>query len=242
MKYLRFILIAVLFIGCNTDSGNPTNDVTGQGGSTARFAIVGNYLYTVDDTDLNVFSIVNSSNPVFLNKVPVGFRIETLFAYNNNLFIGSQNGMFIYNLDSPETPTQDSSVQHFTSCDPVITDGNYAYVSLHSNSNCGNNINALEIYNVADYQNPILVHRRNMIHPKGLGLYNNYLIVCDDEVKIFDISDPTNMTFATSISVSGFDVIVKNNHLIIVAENGLFQYTLDPNDITNVTNLSSIIF
>jgi len=241
MKYLKFILISILFIGCGSND-SAVNDGVGQGGSTARFAIVGDYLYTVDDNSLNVFSISTTSNPVFLNKVFIGFRIETLFAYTNNLFIGSQNGMFIYNLNNPEVPAQDSSVSHFTSCDPVITDGNFAYVTLHSNTNCGNNINVLEVYNVTDIQNPTLVHSRNMIHPKGIGLYNNYLVVCDDEVKIFDVSDPANMTFATSINISGFDVIIKNDHLIVVADNGLYQYTLDSNDITNITTLSTISY
>lgn len=242
MKYLKFILISILFIGCDSSDSSNTNGEIGQGGSTARFSIIGDYLYTVDDSDLNVFSISNTSNPVFLNKVHVGFRIETLFAHNNNLFIGSQNGMFIYSLNNPEVPVQESAVSHFTSCDPVITDGEFAYVSLHSNAICGNNINVLEVYNVSDLQNPILVHSRNMIHPKGLGLYNNYLVICDDEVKIFDVSDPENMTFATSINVAGFDVIIRNNHLIVVADNGLYQYNLDPTDITNIVSLSTISY
>ncbi len=243
MKYFILFIISIFFIGCgtNADSSSLSTD-TGIGGSTARFAIVNNYLYTVDENNLNVFSINDTNNPVFLNEVFIGFRIETLFAFENNLFIGSQDGMFIYSLNNPEVPLQESSISHFTSCDPVVTDGTYAYVTLHSNSDCGNDINLLEIYDVTDVQNPILKHERTMINPKGLGLYNNYLIICDDEVKIFDISDPENMNFVASIAIAGFDVIIKNNHLLVVGNEGLYQYSLDATNIHNIELLSTISY
>ena len=243
MKLIKLIIISFLFIGCsNADSGPNAQSKTGKGGSMARFAIVGNYLYTVDDSSLNVFSIVEDANPVFVNEVYVGFRIETLFAYNTDLFVGSESGMFIFSLENPEVPVQESSIQHFTACDPVVTDGEFAYVTLHSESTCGNNINMLEVYNVADIQNPILLHQRNMMSPKGLGLYNDYLLICDDELKIFDVTDPQNMTLASSINIVGFDVIIQNNHLIVVGAEGLYQYSLDPDNINNITHLSTISY
>ncbi len=241
MRYLSILIISIFFIGCSNDSDSSgAEQSTGKGGSLARFTILGDYLYTVDENNLNVFSISDNNNPVFLNEVYIGFRIETLFAYNNVLFVGSESGMFIYSLENPEVPKKESSVEHFTSCDPVVTNGKYAYVSLHSNSNCGNNTNLLEIYNVTDIQNPILVEQRNMVSPKGLGLYNDYLILCDDELKIFDVSDPEKMTFSKSIDISGFDVIIQNNHLIVVGKNSLSQYTLDPTNIENITHLSTM--
>jgi len=241
MKYLSILVISILLIGCSNDSDSSASEQsTGKGGSLARFTILGDYLYTVDENNLNVFSISDSNNPVFLNEVFIGFRIETLFAYNNVLFVGSQNGMFIYSLENPEVPKKEAAVEHFTSCDPVVSDGEFAYVSLHSNSICGNNTNVLEIYNVSDIQNPVLIEQRNMISPKGLGLYNDYLILCDDEVKIFNVSDAGNMTFSKSIDISGFDVIIQNNHLIVVGKNSLSQYTLDPTNIENITHLSTM--
>ncbi len=244
MKQIVIVIISLLFIGCssNSDSSINAEGKTGEGGSMARFAIMGNYLYTVDEYNLNVFSVSEDSNPVFLNEVYIGFRIETLFAYDNNLFIGSESGMFIFSLENPEVPVQESSIEHFTACDPVVTDGEFAYVTLHSESTCGNNINMLEVYNVTDIQSPILLHQRNMISPKGLGLYNDYLIICDDELKIFDVSDPENMNFVSSINIVGFDVIIQNNHLIVVGKEGLYQYSLDPNDVSNVTHLSTISY
>ena len=231
-----------MLLGCDSDSTNDSSafNENGQAGSLARFAIYTDYLYVVDDTNLNVFSILNREEPVQVNTVPIGFNIETLFNYKNYLYIGSQNGMFIYNIDSPEEPNYVSDVQHFTACDPVVANDTHAFVTLHTNIGCGTNINVLEIYDVTDVTSPVLVSSRNLTKPIGLGLYNNYLFVCDNEVKVFDISDPENSNLVTSIDVESFDVIINNGNLILIGENGLYQYSLDNNDITNITLLSTI--
>jgi len=241
-KIYSILIIAITLLGCDSDSANDSSafNENGQAGSLARFAIYTDYLYVVDDTNLNVFSILNREEPVQVNTVPIGFNIETLFNYKNYLYIGSQNGMFIYNIDSPEEPNYVSDVQHFTACDPVVANDTHAFVTLHTNIGCGTNINVLEIYDVTDVTSPVLVSSRNLTKPIGLGLYNNYLFVCDNEVKVFDISDPENSNLVTSIDVESFDVIINNGNLILIGENGLYQYSLDNNDITNITLLSTI--
>ena len=243
MKRFSILLSILLLINActkNDASSGVHADQTGKGGSMARFALLNDYLYTVDEDALNVFSIATNDKPVFLNKVFIGFQIETLFAYENNLYIGSQSGMFIYNIDDPEVPKQESAVTHFTACDPVVTDGSYAYVTLHSGSTCGSNINALQVYDVSDVQQPILLQQREMLSPKGLGLYHDYLLVCDDEVKIFDVSEPQTLHFVKSIPVSGFDVIIIEDRLLIIGEDGLYQYALHADDIENIQALSAI--
>lgn len=239
-----FPLIAV-FYSCQSDSSAnealaPTSD--GQGGSFARFALKDDYLYTVDAFDLNVFNISDTEDPVAVNKVSIGFAIETLFSYKDYLYIGSETGMFIYGLENPEFPEKLSSVQHFTACDPVIANDTHAFVTLHSNSFCGNDINVLEIYDVTDVTEPVLLNSRNLSFPRGLGLYGNYLFVCDDEIKVFDVSIPEESTLVTSISRNAFDVIIRNDLLIAIGESGLYQYSLAPDEDNGVvaTELSTI--
>ena len=98
--YTLIFSLAILFIACEADNATTTDgnfaSETGQSGSLARFTILNDYLYTVDNQKLNVFNISNRENPVFVNAVNVGFDIETLFAYKTYLYIGSRNGMFIY--------------------------------------------------------------------------------------------------------------------------------------------------
>jgi hypothetical protein len=234
-----------MFLGCdsNSDSGDSAaafSNSTGEGGSLARFTIFDDYLYTVDNQDLNVFSIIDNEQPVQVNEIQIGFNIETLFSFKEYLFIGSQNGMFIYSVENPETPEYLSEAQHFTACDPVVANATHAYVTLHSDIGCGNTLNQLQIYNVQDIENPILLSTRNLTRPIGLGLYNNYLIVCDDEVKIFDISDPENAQLVHNINRDAFDVIIQENILILVGDSGVYQYRLDETNIQNTMELSTI--
>lgn len=232
LKILIAIFLLSITTNCDTDSsesaGNPNSDsADGQGGSLATFTLKGEYLYVVDNWSLHVFQIGQSENPVKVNSVQIGWDIETLFGYQDYLYIGSRNGMFIYSLEDPESPTMLSNVQHFTACDPVVANDTHAFVTLHSNVWCGNDINLLEIYDVKNVTEPILINSRNLVEPKGLGLYGNYLIICDDEIKIFDITNPEKTKLITAIDKYAFDVIINGDILMAIGESGLYQYQLD---------------
>lgn len=246
MKKITYILIlsfAIILVACDADNasndGSFTNE-SGQSGSLARFTILDNHLYTVDYQNLNVFDINNRENPILVNSVNVGFDIETLFSYKTYLYIGSRNGMYIYDANNFEVPQLLSSVQHFTACDPVVATETHAFVTLKGGNQCGINLNLLEVYDVTDVTNPVLISQRNLVGPVGMGFYGDYLFVCDDEVKIFDISDPENMNLVHAIDTESFDVIIQNDLLILIGANGVYQYSLDSNDIQNETLLSTI--
>lgn len=246
MRKICILFAAVLLVlSCSSDSTNSTDAFVGdggQGGSLAIFTISGNYLYAVDEFGLNVFSILNREDPVKINHIDISFNIETLFGFKDYLYIGSQNGMFIYSIENPEFPEYLSDVQHFTACDPVIANENTAFVTLWTDIGCGNSINQLEVYDVTEITNPILLNTRELTFPKGMGLYGDYLFVCDDEIKVFDVSDPSSSVLVHNIDRLAFDVIISNNLLIAIGEGGLFQYQLDPNNIENTSLLSSIEF
>ncbi|MFY0483561.1 hypothetical protein ACI6PS_13265 [Flavobacterium sp. PLA-1-15] len=243
MKYIKIAILFFIIISCSSEGENGANgNNDGQGGSLAIFALKGNYLYTVDNNNLNIFSLIDGAQPSKVNTIHVGFNIETLFSHGEYLYIGSRNGMFIYALDDPENPSRMANVEHFTACDPVVANDTHAYVTLHSNNLCGNNTNVLEVYTTNIIETPYLLHRRNLVHPKGLGLYHNFLIVCDDEIKIFDVENPREPVLVKAIQKSCFDVIIKENTLYAIGDNGLYRYTLNQQDITNVIFESEINF
>lgn len=240
-----FSLIVLLLAACSQDSNDTTSNGggDGQGGSLAIFLLKGNYLYTVDYQNLNVFNIQQEQNPIKVNTVNIGFDIETLFGFNNYLFIGSSTGMYIYDVSNPELPKQLSVSRHFRACDPVVANDKFAYVTLHTNAICGGSLNELQTYDITDVENPVLLNTRGLTSPKGLGLYHNYLIVCDDDVKIFDVSDPSNSVYIASIPITlSIDVIIRENQLFIISDKGLYQYQLNPNSISSFSKMSEIVF
>lgn len=242
MKKIISFLLLVFIIGCS-DSDSAQNSDIGQGGSLAVFAIKGNYLYGVDQMKLNVFSLIDSEKPVKVNEIPIGFDIETLFSYGDNLFIGSRNGMFIYSISNPENPTKLSSVQHFTACDPVIANSTHSYVTLNSNTTCGNNTNVLQVYDTKDLSNPKLIHSRTLTQPKGIGFYtSDYLLVCDDVIKIFNIQNPAEPILVHAIDKNCFDVIVRDNTLFAIGNGGVYRYELNPSNIKDIKVVSEVKF
>ncbi|MFP9114851.1 hypothetical protein ACLI1A_13025 [Flavobacterium sp. RHBU_3] len=244
-KLYLFIIIAVLAIACSSDSQESTSNspgTDGQGGSTAIFALKGDYLYTVDHRNLNVFSLLSATGPVQVNTVQIAFDIETLFADGDMLYVGSQSGMYMYSITNPEDPEMLAAVSHFTACDPVVANGTHAYVTLHTNTWCGNNNNALMVYDITDVNSPLLVHQRGLVSPKGLGLYGNYLLVCDDVIKIFDITNAEEPVLATTINKQCNDIIIRGDELYAVGDYGVYNYTLNSASISQYALNSEVSF
>lgn len=240
-NYFFTFFLAFLFINCSSDNSDFTKS-DGTGGSLAIFVLKGNYLYTVDNQTLHVFSLINEQQPVKVNDIAIGFNIETLFSFEDKLYIGSQNGMYIYSIESPESPTYISEAQHFTACDPVVANATHAFVTLHSNTNCGNNLNVLHVYDTSNPFNPVLIHTRNLVEPKGLGLFGNYLLVCDDVIKIFSITNPENPELVHSIDENCFDLIIKGDDLYAIGNSGMYRYKLNASNITTTEFKSKITF
>ncbi|MDO4782284.1 MAG: hypothetical protein Q4A09_03590 [Capnocytophaga felis] len=240
-KIISFLLIAVMLIACSKDSGNDISKSSDSvGGSLATFALVGDYLYVVDSGRLNVFSVQNPANPSKVNTVYLGFDIETLFSLNEFLFIGSRSGMFIYSIAKPESPEKLSEYRHFNACDPVVANTSHAFVTLHSNSFCGNNVNVLQVYDIGDLKRPVKIHERNLTQPKGLALSGNYLVVCDDDLKFFNIADPTNPTLVHSENKSFKDLIFYKDKLFAFGEREITQYGWTKEDFTDLYVISTI--
>jgi hypothetical protein len=135
-----------------------TNLGGGQGGSMARFTLIDNYLYTVSYTTLNTFDLGTPQQPSFAGTTNLSnWGIETIFPFKNRLFIGSTTGMFIYDVSTPATPSKLGMFSHVQSCDPVIADDNYAYVTLRSGTTCQGFSNQLEVLNISDLNNPSML-------------------------------------------------------------------------------------
>ena len=106
----------------------------GKGGSLARFAILGQTLYTVDEQSLHLFSLQNPTVPAAGPRLQLINGIETIYPKDHYLFLGTQRGMYIFDVATPTAPVQVSFYGHMVSCDPVVVQGDYAYVTLRGST------------------------------------------------------------------------------------------------------------
>jgi hypothetical protein len=225
-----------------TTPGNPST--SGIGGSMARFTIEGDYLYMLDAGSIHSVSIKALANPVAKSKSMIAWDIETIFPHNGILFFGAQSGMYIYGLADPEKPNRISQYTHVRSCDPVVVEGDLAYVTLRSGTNCQGFTNQLEVINIKDLTNPVLLKIYPMTNPHGLGIDNKNLFVCDgdDGLKVYDATDHLKISdnqLAHYKNINTYDVIPYQNVAIMTGKDGIYQYDYsNPKDIKQLSRLT----
>lgn len=249
LYYMATLCLALA--SCTTSVGisDSAPSGTGQGGSMARFAAQGDHLYAVTNDALKVFDISNAASPKYIPGKDqwLSFGTETIFPMDTLLFIGSQTGMYIYNISRPDFPQQLSYIAHITSCDPVVASGNYAYVTLNSESmRCGRNANVLNIYNITDLSQPELVRTiTGFTSPKGLAVNGTRLYICDNGLKVYDISNPEkpqwidDLTHIPGMSnIQAYDVISLGNLILLSSPTGLYQFSCKGEKLEFVSSIN----
>jgi hypothetical protein len=216
---------------------------TGIGGSMARFTITNNFLYAIDGSVLAVVDINNPISPQRQQDITLLTWPETLFPNGQSLFVGSRAGMSIYDISTPAQPALLSTYEHIYSCDPVVAQGNFAYVTLYNGDICHNNTNELQVIDIHDLKNPSMLTKYSMTNPHGLGLDQDLLFICDGDagLKIFDATDPNTIDSHLLVSypsINAFDVIPFENVALVIGKDGLYQY--DYSNLKSVKLLSKI--
>ncbi|MEX1002496.1 MAG: hypothetical protein WDZ35_10320 [Crocinitomicaceae bacterium] len=233
--------------GCGKEEVETKSAVTARvnlAGSRSQFAIVDNYLYTIDMASIKSFNISSPSSPSFGGEKTTWAELETMISEGDHLFLGTTTGMLIYDTEgNRDFPVKVSEIEHVESCDPVIVVGDYAYLTLRSGNDCGGEVNEFQVIDVSDRKSPTHKKSFDMYDPHGLGADGDLLFICDgsDGLKIFDISDPEmagyhQLYFFPEIQSS--DIILHNGLAIMIAEEGIYQYDYsDPSAIYMINML-----
>ncbi|MDR0537562.1 MAG: hypothetical protein LBH04_05920 [Tannerellaceae bacterium] len=221
------------------ESGNGSS--SGKSGSMARLGLYENYLYVMPENGyLLVFDL--DASPVKVNNVGYITGHETMFIQDKHLFFGASNGMSVYDLSIPFQPLYVGGYWHFTSCDPVVVQDHYAYITMRGGTTCGGNLNQLDIVKMSEnYKLMNLEASFPMAQPYGLGIDGNMLFVCDgaEGLKIFDASDKKNIEkLSVFANIKAYDVIPVNNYLFMIGDDGFYLY--DYSNPKNVKLLSHI--
>lgn len=245
-KILLLLALTSMVLSCDAFyDGTSDSSSSGTGGSMARFACVGDHLYIVDDTYLQTFDISDSTKITRTSRIQSNWsnRIETIFPTDSLLFLGSTNGMYIYNLKNPATPQFVYLYSHVVSCDPVVVKGKYAYVTLRTDYDtwsCNRSVDQLEVIDLSKITLPKNVGTYPMVNPRGLGIDGNRLFICDGmDLLVMDATDPLALTTLKRIELDGtpYDVIAKNGILTLTYSSGIKQYAYSNDTIQLLSSI-----
>ncbi|HMN89007.1 MAG TPA: hypothetical protein PKD70_00645 [Saprospiraceae bacterium] len=245
-----FLLLALALLSQCTDLETASPDsagTTGVGGSLAQFTIVGNFLYTVDASNLRTFDISKPDAPELRHSTKISSNdVETIFPLNNWLFLGTQSGMLIYQLSANGNPSFVSAYQHVVSCDPVVANKEFAYVTLRATGCRGAGFGAadrLDIISIANIRQPQIISSYFMREPYGLGVDGTTLFVCDGRygVRVFNVANPSSIVEIAHLEgFTAYDVIPLRGLLLVIGPENIYQY--DYTDLQNIRQISQIPF
>jgi len=146
--------------------------------------------------------------------------------------------MKILDIKDPDAPQQISSFTHIRSCDPVVANDKYAFITLRVSSPCTRGVNELQVLDISNIYNPKLIMQLPMAEPKGLAIDGNNLFVCDGGIKHYDISNINNITLKKKTVVDATDVIANDGILMVIGTNGLYQYSYSSGDLKFLSQIS----
>jgi len=229
------ILIAVAFCACGEGDFQGLAETSGgvQSGSYANMLTIDSKLYIISSTDLTTLDLADPANPTEISRIELGMGIESLFHYKGLLYIGSREDLFIYDITNDGIPQELSQTNYETflgTCggDPIVANDSIAYITLSTLSNlCGNFIpvNELRLYDITNPTQPRQINAEFMEMPKGVGIDGNWLFVCDDGLKVLDVSNPLQLEMVHHFEgITTFDVITQDGLLLVVGPENLYQF------------------
>lgn len=247
------LLLTGLLVACEdtgTSSSGGNGSVTqGQRGSTARMALVDNYLYAISGDSIQLFNIDDGDSPQAWTTVQMDFGIETLFPYGDYLLVGGDRGVYILDNTDRASPTQVGEFTHAEAQDPVVANDDLAYVTLSRDPATfpgQDNIDRLDVVDISDVTNPTLIHTVSLSGPRGLTVDGDRLHVCDgySGLKTFSLENPREPSLLFTLPNDECnDVLMINDNLVAVGDTGVSQYDVTlgrPAKISEITRQSVI--
>ncbi len=209
-----------LSCGGPSEAVSVSNDAgSGAGGSYAVFAVAGTHLYHLRGGSLVTVDVSNPKDPREIGDLYINWSVETIFSTGEHLYIGAPDGMFVVDIARPSQPELISSVGHFRSCDPVVVQGSYAYVTLRAGGTCGGTQSRLMVVDVSDPADPYTVFETFVDSPWGLCVRENSLFVAFGTAGfgLYDVAEPSSPRFVQSWgNHASKDFIWRDNHLFLM--------------------------
>jgi hypothetical protein len=232
------------------ESAIPTSFISNGSviGTANRMAVSDESMFVINRSQIFSFDIADnqiSEHKAYNFTEYIGWQMETIFAQDELLYIGSQNGMSIHRLANTSIQWE-GEYFHATGCDPVLPiEGGIAYLTLRNGDDCPGDVNSLNVLDINNSRDPFLLQEIEMSSPFGLSLIGDLLYVGEGNngLRVFDA---TNRSALSEISynrdISAYDIIphpTRTDIVLLASEQGLVQYGVNGDQFDA---LSEILF
>jgi len=224
----------------NLDTNNGENSIKG---SKPVFSLNGSWLYVIINNKLHTFDVKNQRPELVGKIVSLGYNIDTIYSNGTSIFLGTPTCMPVYSVKDPINPIHQATISNITSCNPFVVNDEVAYITFSSGNACNQSMNKLIVIDISDLSstqaNPEIIKTISLTSPQGLAVDNHNLFVCDNGLKVFDINDIDIIDERSPEyfkDYKGYEVLLFNNVLMMIADDGIYQY--DYSDIQNIRKLS----
>jgi hypothetical protein len=225
----KMFLLATLLGACGKGEVSTPSSPNGVGGSIARFCAFGELLYVVTDQQFQVYEIGADGSATSIRTILLDRGLETIFRHDSILYIGAEDGMYLFDIRDPSFPKQYAKFLHFVARDPVVADGRLAFVTLRAFQNewgGGQGAGQLQVIDIANPRVPFLISSKQMVAPQGLALYDSLLLVCDEGIKIYLVDSALTLPSLNYIEMDAHDIVVIDGIAMVIGRDGLYQYQL----------------
>jgi len=176
------------------DVSNPTNPVSaGQiTGAWSTVNVLGRYAFLTGGFAVDIYDISNPSNPISVGTINGSFYPPAVLE-NYAYMLGA--GFFVYDISTPSKPVTAGPISYYWGDDIAIS-GDYAYVVAATNT--------FWIFNISNRTNPLEVFSSGWqplaVKVQVWGNYAFLLCQLGNEIRLYDVSNPTNAAPVSSIS------------------------------------------
>ena len=202
----------------------------------SRFAVVGNYLYCVNNTEIAVHEI-SSRSLRFVKNISVGFGIEMISGNEGSLLIGGKDRKMVYDVRNALDPQYVSSLSDANATDPIATEAGRAFISSTKGSN-GNTIAVANLHDASDVKS---LGSLSLDQTFGISVENSVAFVASGSqgVKVIDAQSADAMQQVGQIvGVNVFDVVKRGTALFAVGQMGV--YIFDCTDVRDPIRIATI--
>ncbi|EWH08119.1 lvivd repeat-containing protein [Catenovulum agarivorans DS-2] len=264
------VLALTTLIGCQEGSSDSSGSGTGQSGSLAAMTIFQGELVFIDRNTIYSFQLSNKFAPELHIAERTNNNVETVSNYNDEyLMIGTNTGVLIY---AKAIAVQDrerfalvSRISHLRAYDPVIAIGDTAYYTTRNGDTDFNSerTDVVGVIDIGNIESPVIESLYlDLYEPKGLGLHNNTLYVCDKKEGLVkfnveeianeanDLVDIDGTPVTDEQTVKGLvrqpldnsyacnDLIVNGDTLILTSALGIQQLRIENEGLASLSEIS----